>query len=322
MKRSIAPLCLLVPALVVPSTSQAQSDYETTEIANGVYQFRWQGHNGMFVTTDAGVVVFDPIEAEPARQFAREIQRIAPGVPISAIVYSHSDADHSTGAAALLETMNQESAPIIAHEAAVAPIRDRGNEDQSLPTVTFAERLVFHVGGREIQLHYLGRSHSDNMIVPFIPDVGVAFAVDFVSNDRVGFQDLPGWHFPDFFAAVAGLLDVPFETIVFGHGPPGDRASIHRQITYYDDLTTAVREAVDDGLTEDQAADRIDLSDYAGWGQYDAWFAMNVRGVYRWVASTRRLGRENRGSGRDRRAARDHATRRVLPVAESSTLVP
>jgi hypothetical protein len=118
--------------------------------------------------------------------------------------------------------------------------------------------------------------------------VRVAFAVDFVSNDRMGFQDLPGWHFPDFFAAVAGLLDIPFETIVFGHGEPGDRGSIHRQIAYYDDLTAAVRDAVDRGLTEDQAAARIDLSEYSGWGQYEAWFAMNVRGVYRWVASAGR----------------------------------
>ncbi len=288
MKGSVVALCLLAPAFVIPAASYAQSDYETTEIADGVYQFRWQGHNGMFVTTDAGVVVFDPIEVEPARQFAREIQRIAPGVPISAIVYSHSDADHATGAAALLETMSQASAPIIAHEAAVAPIRARGSADQPLPTVTFAERMVFHVGDREIQLHYLGRSHSDNMIVPFIPDVRVAFAVDFVSNDRMGFQDLPGWHFPEFFAAVAGLLDIPFETIVFGHGEPGDRGSIHRQIAYYDDLTAAVRDAVDRGLTEDQAAARIDLSEYSGWEQYEAWFAMNVRGVYRWVASAGR----------------------------------
>ena len=46
----------------------AQDRYETTEIAAGVYQFRWIGHNAMFVTTDAGVVAFDPIgvDAGPA----------------------------------------------------------------------------------------------------------------------------------------------------------------------------------------------------------------------------------------------------------------
>ena len=43
-----------------------------------------------------------------------------------------------------------------------------------------------------------------------------------------------------FDSAHINLLDIPFETMVFGHGPPGDRASIQRQIVYYDDLTAAV----------------------------------------------------------------------------------
>ena len=284
MRARSAALATLASVFMGAPAAYAQADYETTEIADGLYQFRWQAHNGMFLTTDAGVVVFDPIEVEPARRFAAEIRRIAPSAQISAIVYSHSDADHSTGAAALLEAMEQESAPIIAHQAAVAPIRTRGSPDQPVPTVTFAERLDFQVGGREIELHYLGPSHTDNMIVPFIPDVRVAFAVDFVAHDRMGFQDLPGWHFPEFFHALASLLDIPFDTIVFGHGPTGDRASIHRQIAYYDDLRAAVRHAVDDGLTEDEAADQVRLPAYASWGQYDAWFSRNVRGVYRWIS--------------------------------------
>lgn len=277
-------LAALVFTFVASQAANGQADYETTEIANGLYQFRWQAHNGVFLTTDAGVVVFDPIEVAPARRFAAEIRRIAPGAQISAIVYSHSDADHSTGAAALLEAMGQEAAPIIAHEAAVAPVRARDSADQPPPTVTFSERMTFEVGGREVQLHYLGPSHTDNMIVPFIPDVGVAFAVDFVANDRMGFQDLPGWHFPEFFDALAALLDIPFDVIVFGHGPPGDRASIHRQIAYYDDLHAAVRRAVADGLSEDEAAAQVRLPAYASWGQYEAWFPLNVRGVYRWIA--------------------------------------
>lgn len=278
---------LLVAALAIGSGPLvAQAPFETTEIADGVYQFRWQSHNGLFVVTDAGVVVFDPIEPEPARQFAREIQRTAPGLPISAIVYSHSDTDHSTGARALLETMGQSSAPIIAHERAVAPIRGRANAEQPLPTVTFSDHMTFRSGGRAIELYYLGPSHTDNLIVPFIPDVGVAFAVDFVANDRMGFQDLPGWYFPDFFDAVSGLLAIPFQTMVFGHGPVGDRAAIRRQIDYYDDLTVAVRDAVARGWSEDQAAGEIRLPAYEGWDQYETWFPLNVRGVYRWVSSS------------------------------------
>jgi glyoxylase-like metal-dependent hydrolase (beta-lactamase superfamily II) len=132
-----------------------------------------------------------------------------------------------------------------------------------------------------VELHYLGRSHTDNMLVGFVPDAGVVFAVDFVSNDRVGFQQLPGYYFPDLFDALTGLLNLPFTTVVFGHGADGDRASIQRQVAYYDDLRAAVRRAIAQGLTEDQAAAQVRLDAYARWGQYEAWFPMNVRAMYR-----------------------------------------
>ena len=263
----------------------AQDNYETTEIADGVYQFRWIAHNAMIVTTDDGVVVFDTIGVDAARQLAAEIQRIAPGSPLAAIVYSHSDADHATGAGALMEAMGQTGVPIIAQELAVGPIEARGSADQPAPNVTFADKLRFQMGGRWIELHYLGPSHTDNIAVPFIPDAGVAFAVDFASNDRAGFRDLASWYFPEFFDALSGLLGIPFETIVFGHGPPGGRAAIHRQIAYYDDLTAAVRDAVAAGLTEDEAAESVRLDAYSGWGNYEQWFPLNVRGVYRWLAA-------------------------------------
>ena len=120
----------------------AQDRYETTEIADGVYQFRWIGHNAMFVTTGAGVVAFDPIGVDAARQFAAEIQRTAPGSPLAAIVYrwdrpafpiSDAPIDHATGAGALMEAMGHRPAfiPIIAHRARGrahrgAPARERG----------------------------------------------------------------------------------------------------------------------------------------------------------------------------------------------------
>lgn len=278
-------LMVLLAGVLSPAASTAQ-DFETTRIANGVYQFRWQSHNGMFVTTEDGVVAFDPINSEAAAAFAEEIQRVAPGVPLAAIVYSHSDADHATGAATMMDAFGQEGVPIIAHERAVAHIVERGDPDQPVPNVTYARRMSFELGGRTIELHYVGPSHTDNITIPFIPDVGVAFAVDFVANDRAGYQDLPGWHFPQFFDAMARLLHIPFETMVFGHGPPGDRSSIHRQIAYYDDLTAAVREAIDQGLTEDQTAERIELPAYSAWSQYDEWMPMNARAIYRWLSGS------------------------------------
>ena len=260
-------------------------DFETTEVAEGVYQFRWIGHNALFVVSGDQVVAFDPISSEAASVFGREIQRVAPGTELTAIVYSHSDADHATGASALMAAFGQDNVPIIAHERAVAPIRSRASAEQPEPTVTFSDRLTFDVGGRSIELHYLGPSHTDNLVVPFVPDVRVAFAVDFVNNNRVGFQELPGWYFPEIFDALSGMLHIPFDTVVFGHGMVGDRSSIHQQIAYYDDLRAAVRQAMAEGLSEDEVADVIQLPAYANWGQYEDWMALNARAVYRWLAA-------------------------------------
>jgi glyoxylase-like metal-dependent hydrolase (beta-lactamase superfamily II) len=264
------------------------AQYETTRIADGVYRFRWQSHNGLFIVAPRGVIAVDPISMQAAATFASEIKRVAPGVPLAAIVYSHSDADHATGAPALMAGMDQQNVPIIAHENAVAPIQRAASADLPPPTITFAARLVLEHLGRRVELHYFGPSHTDNLIIPFVPDAGIAFAVDFVSHDRVGFQQLPGYHFPGYFDVVNGLLNLPFTTVVFGHGPDGDRASIQRQYAFYDDLRAAVRRAIGQGLTEEQAAAQIRLDAYARWGQYEAWFPMNVRGMYRALAASRR----------------------------------
>jgi glyoxylase-like metal-dependent hydrolase (beta-lactamase superfamily II) len=236
----------------------------------------------LFVADGNQVVAFDPISSEAAATFASEIKRIVPRAHLAGIVYSHSDADHSTGATTLMAAFEREDVPIVAHELASAPIRERADPDQPEPTVTFAERLMFHVGDRRVELHYLGPSHTDNIAVGFIPDVRVAFAVDFVNNDRTGYRELPRWHFPEFFDALARMLDIPFEIVVFGHGEPGGRGAIQRQIAYYDDLRSAVRRGIEAGMTEDELAESIELPAYAGFGRYKEWMPLNARAIYRW----------------------------------------
>jgi cyclase len=283
MKRFVAYLVLFSCLTVTPGLAQAPES-ETTEIADGVYQFRFRNHNGFFVVTDKGIIAVDPISTAAAEHFAAAMKAAAPGKPLLAIVYSHDHADHATGAGVLRSAFDSD-APVIAQEKAYAKIADADDADRPPPDVTLTKQMTLHFGERPVELHYLGPSHSDNMLVTYVPDVEVAFAVDFVSNDRMGYRDLPDYHFPEFFVALERLLEIPFETIVFGHGPPGDRASVMRQIEYYRNLRSAVAEAVERGWTEDEAAERVRLPAYEDWGQYEQWFPLNVRAIYRWLVS-------------------------------------
>ena len=273
-------------ALTVMALPGQQPEFETTRVADGVFQYRYQGHNGVFVVSDGGVIAFDPISTEAASHYADEIKRVAPGKPLLAIVYSHSHADHATGALVLQEAFDV-AVPIVAHENARVEIEQMADPNLPSPTLTFTSGLTLYLGGRPIELAYIGRNHSDNSLVALVPDVRVAFAVDFVATDRVGYRDLGSFHFPDLFQSLVELRNLDFDTIVFGHGPPGDVASVDRQIRYYNDLRTAVEAAVRNGLSEDEAANQITLDDYAHWSGYEDWFAMNVRGMYRWAGGGR-----------------------------------
>jgi len=75
--------------------------------------------------------------------------------------------------------------------------------------------------------------------------------------------------------------------VAFGHGRagPGDRETIKRQTVYYSKLISETRAAIKDGLSEDDAVVRTvnNLPQYRGWGNYDKWFRLNVRGTYHWV---------------------------------------
>lgn len=252
--------------------------FETTELAPGTYQFRFGGHNTLFVNTDDGVVAFDPISVEAAAAYAEQIREHVPGAELHAIVYSHRDADHASGARVLQESFGAD-VPIIAHQNAEAPLLQAANPDLPAPDSTFSDQLS--LGGGAVELHYLGKSHSDDMAVAFVPEHNLAFAVDFVSSDRFGYQDLSSFHFPETVSAIEGLLAIPFERIIFGHGPAGDRQTIERQLEYYQALTEAVQSAVDAGLSEDETAATILLEEYSDWDRYDDWREMNVRGMHR-----------------------------------------
>ncbi len=289
MTRPIRPLLPIASALALIALACAQegveTDSPTSQVADGVFWFNAGTHNAFFVDTDDGVVAFDPISMEAAAGLGAAIRGAAPDKPLAAIVYSHSDADHATGAP-VLQAEFGDDVPIIAQENALPILMERADPDLPPPDLTFSDEMTLRFGGRAIELHYLGPSHSDNMLVAFLPEEQVAFAVDFVSNDRVGFQSLPGWHFDDFYVALDRLMEIPFETVVFGHGDVGDRATIERQLAYYADLRDAVQAALDEGLSEEEAMEQVRLDAYADWGQYEAWFPLNVGAIYRWLAGS------------------------------------
>ncbi|VAW79534.1 hypothetical protein MNBD_GAMMA13-1949 [hydrothermal vent metagenome] len=280
-------LAVLFMLLTFNSVVVNATPVEWYPIANDVYQLRYEHHYTIFVVTQKGVVAFDPLSDEAAEHLVHAIKSVAPGKPLAAIIYSHWHTDHATGANVLRREFGSDI-PIIAHERTLERLKTLNNNDIPLPTRVVGDKgEILHYGGTDVELHYIGYGHTNTMLVTRLPKQRLIYIVDFANNDSTGWRDMPGLPLNELVAMQQRLLNLDFDKVAFGHGRtgPGDRATIKRQITYYKDLLSEVRTATKNGLSEDEVVTSVvlNLPQYRGWKNYDRWFKMNVRGVYRWV---------------------------------------
>ncbi len=89
------------------------------------------------------------------------------------------------------------------------------------PDRTFAETAYVDVGGRRVELRFLGRGHTDHDIVVVVPDAAVLFAGDLLEGGAVPFF---GDAYPlDWPETAFRLAELPFGVVVPGHGDHAGR---------------------------------------------------------------------------------------------------
>jgi glyoxylase-like metal-dependent hydrolase (beta-lactamase superfamily II) len=100
------------------------------------------------------------------------------------------------------------------------------------PDRTFASTATAEVGGRAVELRYLGRGHTDHDIVVSVPGTHVLFAGDLLENGAVPWY---GDGYPVEWATtaqqLAQLIDPERGVVVPGHGDHAGRAFAETQAT-------------------------------------------------------------------------------------------
>jgi glyoxylase-like metal-dependent hydrolase (beta-lactamase superfamily II) len=270
-------------ACVSAGTASAQPEPKRaiTPIAGDLYRFQNDFHYSVFLVTLEGVIATDPINADAAGWLKQEIARRF-GKPVRYLVYSHDHADHSSGGEVFADT-----AVVVAHDNAKATILGE-KRPTAVPDLTFSERMTIELGGKTVELAYVGRGHSDNMIVMSFPEERALFAVDFISVKSLPYRDLNDAYFPDWIEAVKRVEAMDFDILVPGHGPIGVKADARDHRAYLEDLYTAVLEAARAGQSLEDMQRSIKLEKYKDWRQYDAWLPLNIEGMVRQIGLHRR----------------------------------
>ena len=187
-----------------------------------------------------GLLVIDTRTSHRQGEELRTELRELPGA-VRWVVNTHHHHDHCFGNAVFgnAELWGHErcAARLVAEGEALraellAEMPDQAEEWREVvitpPTVLFATRASIDIGGRSVELRYLGRGHTDADIVVTVPSVGVLFAGDLLEN---GAPPYFGDAFPlDWPATVEALIPLTGGAIVPGHGEVADRAFAERSL--------------------------------------------------------------------------------------------
>ena len=275
---------LLAARLLTSLGAQAQTAPKRaiTQIAGDLYRFQNNFHYSVFLVTDEGVIVTDPINADAAAWLKGEIAKRF-NKPIRYVIYSHDHRDHIAGG----EVFAKDGAIVVAHERAKAVIIGE-KRPTAVPNITFKRHMTVELGGQAVKLSYVGRNHSDNSIVMNFLGQRTLFAVDFIPVRSVAFRNLPDSYLPDWVRSLARVERMDFDILAPGHGPLGTKADVTAFKEYMGDLYKQVLAQARQGKNLEEIKAEVDLSKYQTWGQFKAWSQLNIEGAFQRIQMNRR----------------------------------
>jgi len=168
--------CLNILLLFATITMNAQTNYDTVQIrpikvAEQIYMLKGAGGNIGVLIGREGTLVIDNQFAPLSNKINGAIKTLDPG-DIRFLINTHLHGDHSGGN----ENFYKMGVTLVAHDQVrermmkesvntrtnrTTPPRDK----EAWPTITFADKLNFHLNDEGITLHHFGNGHTDGDVI-------------------------------------------------------------------------------------------------------------------------------------------------------------
>jgi len=258
--------------MINPASAQTG---KTIKVADGVYAYSdpYAGAS-MFVVTNDGVIVVDPKNSRFSKAMLQAIRSVTKQ-PIRYLLYSHNHWDHSNGG----QVFRDEGATIIAHVEAYEWLKANPNQDLVLPDETWAgNRKDIVIGGKTLELHYLGMNHGLGMTVFLLPKEKVVYIIDLVDPGQLLFTTAPDYNVKELGRSLGEIEAMDFEKAIYVHGYPavGSKKEVIVFHEYLNDLKAAVFAEFKKGTNFMDVANAVKLPKYEKWFKYQEWLPMNA----------------------------------------------
>jgi glyoxylase-like metal-dependent hydrolase (beta-lactamase superfamily II) len=266
-----------------PQRGQAGS---IREIIPGHYMFNSGDLNSGIIATSEGVVVFDALDSEAVARTEREAIANKIWQPVRFLVSSPYHNPFSKGNVAYADVWKI-GTELYRTDLLRQMERDKASlEEQKarLPNETFHDRITLYLGGKEIQVLYLGRAHTRGDSIIYVPQDRIVYLSEVFSAGQFLFMG-DGYGL-DWLKTVEAAANLDAGIFVPGHNPlPADPKKSREEFLRYRqmlvDVRDAVQQAVTRGVTEDQAVATIQWPLYEKLRGYEAQRPTVIRRLYR-----------------------------------------
>src|SRR6059036_2824610 len=255
------------------------------QIIPGHYVYSSATYNSGIIVTGEGVIVLDALNSEAVARAQREAIAITIRQPVRMLVSSTFHNNYSKGNVAYADVLK------IGHEnyrTDLLELMRRGNvsaEEQQarLPNQTFRDRMTLYLGGKEIQILYVGRAHTRGDSILFVPQDRIVYLSELFFADQ--FLFINDGYGLDWLRALDAVDALGADIFVPGHGPiPADPRETRQGLRRFRQMLVDVRDAVQAeiarGATEDQAVAAIRWPQYEKMLGYTAQRETAVRRLY------------------------------------------
>ncbi len=309
-KHLLSLFCLLI-LIISPNWAHAQFipadvPYEETEdLGNGLYAFRQFAYRSIFVVTDEGVILTDPVNTAFAKSYRQAIAAVT-DQPVKYVIYTHSHWDHISGG----QIFKDEGAQFVAQEKCLANLKESTRPDVVLPDITFKDHYKIEMAGRGMEAFYFGPMH-DNCISVIIPrPANMIHIVDLVTPPSGWYMSfdilLPDFYLfnaPQYMQAVEDLAAREgIDTIIGGHllivendegkrvasPSTGSISAVSERRVFWQMVLDAVKEELDKGANPLTVHEKVNLTPFESARGYNE---ENMRIMLRRVSSYYVTGR-------------------------------
>lgn len=126
--------------------------------------------------------------------------------------------------------------------------------------MTYSKKKVLNLGGREVQLLFLGRGHTNGDTFVYLPKEKIVCTGDEMETQLAYMGDA---QFDEWVATLEALKKLDFTTALPGHGMPfKDKALITGFQSYLTDLQKQATALRKQGLSAEETAQKVDLTSH------------------------------------------------------------